>query len=287
MKKTCGKWKGKGSGLFALILAGVFITVMGMGVSRVQARDFALSGLSIENQNRVVGIGVGVLPDYEGSDDYTIGMAPFFRYQFQGTQRYLMLRATELQANVLNHPWLRMGPSINYRFGRSDVEDDKVDKMEDIDGALELGGFIGVEFVDKENPRKRFLANLDVLQDVTGNQNGLTATLSARVWYPVVRMVDVTLGAGLCYANSNYMDTFFGVSRHDARRSGLDTYNAGAGIKDFRITPGMVVHLSPHWHIAAGVQYRRLVGDAADSPVVDDRGSADQWFGGIGVAYSW
>ena len=100
-------------------------------------------------------------------------------------------------------------------------------------------------------------------------------------------MIDVSLGAAVCYANSNYMKTFFSVTSHDARRSDLDTYHADGGIKDFRITPGLVVHLSPHWHVAAGLQYRRLVGDAEDSPVVDDRGSEDQWIGGIGVAYSW
>ena len=172
----------KSSRMFGVVLAGALLLAMVVGTPVVQARDFALSGLAIENQAHIVGIGVGMLPDYEGSDDYTIGAAPFFRYQLNGSQRYVMLRALELQANVLNHPWLRMGPSINYRFGRSDVEDDKVDDMRDIDDALELGGFIGVEFVDKENPRKRFLANLDVLQDVTGNQNGLTATLSTRVW---------------------------------------------------------------------------------------------------------
>ena len=274
-------------GLALVSLCAAMLMLLGIaGVRTARANDFALP-LEMGTQEHIVGVGVGMLPDYEGSDDYSFGVAPFFRYQFSGRQQYVALVGTELRANILNHKWLRLGPSFNYRFGRSNVEDDKVDKMEDIDGAFEMGGFIGVEFVNKKNPRKRFVSNLDVLQDVTSNQNGLTATLSARVWYPLSMMFDVTLGGAVCYANSNYMDTFFGVSGHDARRSGLHTYRAGAGIKDFRINPGIVMHLSPHWHVAAGVQYRRLVGDAEDSPVVDDRGSADQWIGGLGLAYSW
>ncbi len=266
--------------LGALMIHGV------MMASAARANEFALP-LEMGTQDHIVGVGVGMLPDYEGSDDYTFGVAPFFRYQFSGRQQYITFVATELRANILNHKWLRFGPSFNYRFGRDDVDDHKVDKMEEIDDAFEIGGFIGVEFVDSENPRKRFVANLDVLQDVTGNQNGLTATLRARVWYPISLMFDFTLGGAVCYANSNYMDTFFGVSGHDARRSGLHTYRAGAGIKDFRINPGIVMHIGAHWHLAAGVQYKRLVGDAEDSPVVDDRGDANQWLGGIGLAYSW
>ncbi len=274
-------WKFLSLGALLLMLVGI------AGVQVAAAGDFTFSGISIDNQEHVVGIGVGMVPDYEGSDDYSFGVAPFLKYKFSGSERYISLKATELQANVLNHPWLRMGPSINYRFGRSSVDDDKVDKMRDIDDAVEVGGFLGVEFVNKENPRKRFIANIDILQDVTSNQNGLTALLTARVWYPLSLMFDVSLGAAVCYANSNYMDTFFGVHGHDARRSGLHRYDAGAGIKDFRINPAIVMHLSPHWHVAAGLMYKRLVGDAEDSPVVDDRGSADQWIGGVGVAYSW
>ena len=33
------------------------------------------------------------------------------------------------------------------------------------------------------------------------------------------------------------------------------------------------MHLSPKWHIASGVRYQTLMGDAANSPVVAGRGS--------------
>ena len=49
----------------------------------------------------------------------------------------------------------------------------------------------------------------------------------------------------------------------------------------------MIFSLSPNWHLAGGLIYSRLVGDAADSPVTDDRGSANQFFAGLGIAYAW
>jgi len=48
-----------------------------------------------------------------------------------------------------------------------------------------------------------------------------------------------------------------------------------------------IFSFSENWHLSGGVVYTRLLGDAADSPVVDDRGSKDQIFAGLGIAYAW
>ena len=45
--------------------------------------------------------------------------------------------------------------------------------------------------------------------------------------------------------------------------------------------------LNPRWRIVGGTIYSRLVADAADSPVVAQRGSADQFTAGVGVASAW
>jgi len=267
-----------------VVLAGtIVLLVIFAGGARALEAPF-----SIEQLPRVVGIGAGIVPDYEGSDDYTFGLAPFARYNFKGQARYLLLNAFELQCNLLNHPWLRLGPSLNYRFGRDDgVEDDVVKRMEEIDGTLEGGGFVGVEFIDGANPRKRFLASVDFLGDLSGSHDGYTILASARFWYPLSRMFDFGMGVSTTYASGNFMSTYFSVSQRDADRTGLPVYDADSGFKDVRLLPALVMHLSEKWHLGVGVQYRRLLGDAEDSPVVDERGSADQWIVGAGVAYSW
>ncbi len=48
-----------------------------------------------------------------------------------------------------------------------------------------------------------------------------------------------------------------------------------------------IYSLSPSWHVSGGLIYSRLFDDASDSPIVDDRGSSDQLFAGLGVAYAW
>jgi len=256
-----------------------------MAAQGVYGSGFDFVGLNSEQH--VIGAGIGLYPDYEGSDDYDVGAAPFGKYQLANSQQFILLKVTEFQVNLLNHPWLRLGPSLNYRIGRDDVDDHYVDKMRDIDGTVEGGGWVGVEFIDPQNPRKRFSADVDILADMANEHDGYTVNLSARGWYPVHEMFDAFFGVGGSYASSNYMDTYFSVDRNNADRSGLPEFGATSGVKDFRINSALVMHLSPNWHIAAGMQYRCLMNNAHDSPIVDDRGSSDQIYAGIGLAYAW
>jgi MipA family protein len=266
-----------GSGL--LCMAAVVLCASGMAFAQQ-------SPLDIENIPRIVGIGVGAAPDYLGSSDYRLVAAPFFRYQFSTTARYLTLRATELDLNVINHPWCRFGPVLNLRPGRDDVENDQVDRMDEIDTTADAGIFVGAEFIDGTNTRARLLVSLQYLHDVGGVYNGYIATGSVRGWYPISRALDVTMGLSSSYGSASYMDTYFGVGNADSARSGLQRFSPGSGFRDVSLTPGVVLHLSNSWHLGVGVRYMRLLSDAADSPVTQV-GSKDQFIGGVGLAYSW
>jgi outer membrane protein len=115
--------------------------------------------------DNAVGVGIGMLPDYQGSDDYMIGGAPFAKVTLlPKTDYYARLLATDLQVNIINHPVFRFGPAINYRFGRNDdVEDSVVKHMKEIEGTIEAGAFVGIQLVDKDNPRNRFLSQIEFL----------------------------------------------------------------------------------------------------------------------------
>ena len=233
----------------------------------------------------VVGVGVGAAPDYEGSDDLTYGVLPAFQMTFGN--RNVRLIGTTLSANLVDHKYLRLGPSINYRFGRKDVDDDVVDRMEDIDGSIELGLYAGFELLNDVNPRYRFSATVEFLQDVSDGHDGWVTNVSARYWAPLSKPLDIGIGAGLTFASDDYMSTFFSVDARDAAASGLAQYDADGGLKDVWVQPMFVFHFSKKWHLGFGFRYKLLLGDAADSPVVDDRGSKNQFLAGLGLIYSW
>jgi MipA family protein len=232
-----------------------------------------------------VGFGIGVANDYVGSDDLAPGGLPLARLSWEN--RYVTLEGNYLAANVVNHPVLRFGPAGLYRFGRDDVDDHVVDRLPSIDDTIELGGFAGLELVDEEDPRKRFYLSFDYLHDVAGSHGGYVLSASARLWYPLGRATEVGVAVASSYGSEDYMSTFFNISPSAAARSGLAAYDADDGLRDARVTVMVVQSLSRHWHVGAGILYSRLLSEAADSPIVDDRGSADQLIGGVGFVYSW
>jgi len=246
------------------------------------------SPFTIDNVPNVVGVAVGMVPDYLGSDDYTVAAAPFFRWTLAGQERYLQLNVTELSFNVLDHPNFVLAPVLNYRPGRDDdVDDDVVEKMEKIDDTVDVGITAGYVWKDKANPRHRFITNLTYYMDAGDVYRGWLVQAGARYWYPISKPIDVQLGVGATYGNSQYMDTYFGVSSKDSAATGLKEFKADSGFRDWNAQLAAVFHFSTKWHLGAGVKYFGLMSDAADSPIVDDRGSENQWVYGIGLAYSW
>jgi outer membrane protein len=62
----------------------------------------------------------------------------------------------------------------------------------------------------------------------------------------------------------------------------LPAFSPDAGIKDAHIEIGAEVLLSDRWLLRAGGRYARLLGDAADSPVIE---TENQFSGTLGLGY--
>jgi outer membrane protein len=110
---------------------------------------------------------------------------------------------------------------------------------------------------------------------------------SVRYFTPLTRSFILSFGGATTYGSSDYMDAFFSVDARDASVTGLSQFSASDGFRDVRFSLMAIQSLSINWHLAGGVVYQRLLGDAADSPVVDDQGDANQFFFGFGAVYAW
>jgi len=263
----------------------VFTVVLFLGIVTIAEADEG--AFIIDNVPTIAGIIVGAAPEYVGSEDYTAVAAPIVRYTFEKQYRYIQLMATTLSFNVLNHPNFTLGPALNYRPGRKDVENDRVDDMEDIDATAEAGIFAGYTWRDTADPRYRFITSVELLSDIGNEYDGWIASLSARFWFPVSKPLDLQVGVGTTYGNSQYMDHYFGVDETDAADSGLDEYKADDDFRDVNGQIAGVYKLTKNWRLLGIVKYTYIVGEAADSPIVDDEGSESQLMAGFGAAYSW
>jgi len=242
--------------------------------------------MEIQEGVNIVSVAVGSAPEFMGSSRNEVGVAPAVRYQFTGSQRYIVLLGPLLQLNVLDDENWRFGPQINYRFGRSsDVNDATVRQMVGINGAAEVGAFLTYRI--KVSPAEMHQINLG--GDIAASSNGVIGGVRALYWQPLSSSTLLNIGAGMTFASDKWMQTYFGVAKPADialyPSLGGRPYDAGGGMKGVNMLIGLTQALGRQWLVSAGARYEELLGDAKDSPIVQQRGKASQWIYGLGVSY--
>jgi outer membrane protein len=132
------------------------------------------------------------------------------------------------------------------------------------------------------------IAGLTATHDVSGTHDGYLLTGQLGVRAPILPLLASTVVVSSTYANGDYMDTYFGIGAGDSLASGLDEFDADAGFKDVGVTLNLQHgRRNEGWGLTGIFSYKRLLDDAADSPIVDDVGDANQLFGGAAITYSF
>ena len=226
----------------------------------------------------------GSAPEFIGAEDRMTGPFPLLRLQQPGSPRSFSLLGTVATSNILDHPVLRTGPTAIYRLGRSDVTDAAVAALPEVDASLDLGWTFGAEFVDPGDPARRIRGDMNFRHDVTNSHGGYVVGAGVSAWTPTPFFL---LGAyaSVTWGSDDYMGTYFGVDPSGAAASGLPAFDAGSGARDATLGLVAIVPVSARMVVGAGVIYGRLLGDAADSPIVAQRGSRDQVLYGFGVGW--
>jgi len=230
-----------------------------------------------------IGLGAAAVPDYEGSDDYRAAPLPIFRAQ-KGTQ-YGALFGSRASSNLLPSDNWRLGPIAEFIPKRgNNVDDRKIDHMRTVDAALMAGLQAGYEYPFGASVLG---ANVGWTHDVTGSNDGWLLRPGINYRRQLSDRWRLSFGTDMTYASDDYMETYFDVSQNESNRTGLKHYNADAGWKDVGANVTVSYNFNENWAMGGIAGYKRLLGDAADSPVTDDRGSANQFMGGLFFTYSW
>lgn len=240
-----------------------------------------------------IGLGAAVTPDYEGSNDYRIIPAGAIRGKYKGIS--FSTRGTYLFVDVVpggGKVELDAGPIVGVRMNsRQHIEDDVVEDLPRLKRAFEVGGFAGVSFHGLTNPYDTLALRLDVLHDIGNAHESTTFTPNLEFSTPLSRTTYLGASVGAEFVANRYADYYFGITPAGSLASGLPVFNPDGGMKNWKL--GLLLNQSLSGDLLHGFsifgagQYSRLVGDFKRSPIVDDRGSPNQWLGAIGLAYSW
>lgn len=233
----------------------------------------------------VIGISVGMVPDYNGSKDNTFAGAPVLRYQFEGTKRYVTWLGPNLQLNVIDDEGWRFGPMLSYRGERDrDVDDNAVKQMKKIDAEVGIGAFVQYNLKLSRIP----LHQLAFSVDGSGASTGALYTAKVIYWQPFSKEWVGTFGVGTFFGDNKCMKTYCGVTGSDIAlfpSLGGNAYNAKSGLIGVNFPIGLTYIVDRRWIFSGGFRYQKLMDDAKDSSIVSQQGDSSQWIYGLGVSY--
>jgi outer membrane scaffolding protein for murein synthesis (MipA/OmpV family) len=238
--------------------------------------------------------GAAYIPDYEGSDDYRIIPAVAIRGRVSGISFFT--RSTYLYVDVVPRGEgaveFDVGPIVGARLNRTGhIHDNRVNDLPDRKTAIEVGGFVGFTYHGLTNPYDALSVRVDVVKDVGGAHSSTLVTPTIDFGTPLSRTTYVGASLSAEWAGGGYADYYYSIRPGASLASGLPVYDAGGGFKNWRA--GLLLNQSISGDLTHGVSlfatgaYSHLSGDFKDSPIVDLRGSASQWLGAIGLAYTW
>jgi outer membrane protein len=223
---------------------------------------------------------VGVAPKYEGSNDYeaigfpivapaSLGGGEDGFVQFKGPD--------DLRFRVIRRGGFEAGPLAGWRFDREQDDAKRLRGLGDVDGGLVLGGYVGYRLGS-------LMPFLSYHQGVGGDDTGAIFRFGSEFRTHILGGVLATATVGATYADDDYTDAYFGVTPRQSVNSlaGLPTYDGDAGVKDVYFGFSTDIPVGERWSLKLSTRYSHLVGDAADSPIVEEE---SQFFGGAGVTY--
>jgi outer membrane scaffolding protein for murein synthesis (MipA/OmpV family) len=228
-----------------------------------------------------LGMGVALRPDYAGSRSQTLMPAPVIDIRFRDT---LFLSTAgglpSLGANLINESGWRAGPVVRLRFPRQEKANAVLRGMGDVDWTPEVGGFV-------EYRAGYFRLGGEVRRGV-GDHDGVVAELRADAVTRPADGLTLSFGPRLNLGDESFTRRYFGVDTLQSARTGYPTHRPGGGVTSVGAAVFASYALTSKLSLTGIVEYNRLQGGAADSPLVrGGRGDANQVFTALSLTYSF
>jgi outer membrane protein len=243
---------------------------------------FELPGLPSVSGSWTVMVGIGgkYEPSFEGARHGKPIPVPIFSVRRTGfTDQFRGPRDSSSIA-LIDFGDFRAGPAGKIVSARKSRDYSELIGLGDVKTAFEVGGFVEYFPVD-------WLRGRAELRRGFGGHQGVVADLSADAIVPVMQRFIVSAGPRFTWESTAATSPYFGIDTVQAMAAGLPVFNAKGGAHSVGAGAQISYHVDPKWEVHAYVEYQRLLGDAAASPLVALRGLPNQTAVGIGASYSF
>lgn len=258
------------------------------GLSVLAAPAMAQEGRLRAGSPDFIAVGAGVVPQYAGSDQYQV--IPYGAFSLRAGPARISSLGPSLQADLLDRSqagkqvkW-QFGPTLGLRGGRSadNIDNTAIAALGEIGTTVEAGVFAGVARSDLFATHDRLGFNLRALHDVGGVYDDWSGSASLTYTFATPRTWTVASGLSASWASNGLNERYFSITPTQSLASGLPQYTARSGIDRISLNTTVIRNFrkSP-WFAGFAGSAGKLVGDAADSPIVAQEGSSTQLIGGL------
>lgn len=250
--------------------------------------------------NFALGLGASFSPDYAGSDDYEAGALPFLSVGWQAAPK-VPESGTGIEVGLLGVSLKVPGAldvgvarlyrpegvyqanlGVFYNGGRDQDDNTALNGMGDIDGHAVATA--GISFEAENSGLQYGLAFAGALGS---DDNGYV--INGEIGYEIGLRKNLSLTPSFrtTWADKDHMQTNFGVTPAQAATSVHSAFKAESGIKSIGIGAELGWAITDNWMVNTSFGYSRLTSDAADSPLVKNQGSANQFEVMTGLIYKF
>jgi outer membrane protein len=219
-------------------------------------------------------------PDFEGAKHYLFSPAPIISIHRAGSSERFRSTRDSSGIALIDFNGFRAGPVGKFRSARTASSYADLNGLGDVKFAVELGGF--AEYF----PIDWFRARVEVRRGF-GGESGVTADLSADAIVPLLDHFSLSGGPRFTLQSTGATAPYFSVDAAQSLASGLPSFDAKGGVHSVGAGAQLHYQFDPQWELHSYIEYNRLLGDVAASPLVTQLGSPNQITFGIGASRSF
>jgi len=221
------------------------------------------------------------VPRYMGSNQSAMVPVPYFDRHRPGKPEPFHSPRDGTGVALFDNGVLAIGPVGSLIWPRRQTASLSLNGLGDVGYTVQAGGFVDYWAVEWLRMR------IEALQGF-GAANGVTANLAADAVLALSPALILSGGARARVDTAAAESPYFSITQAQSIASGLPAYNAGGGWQAVGLGTQAKYRFNPTWATYSFVEYDKLIGATAASPIVSGPGgSTNQWTFGVGLTYSF
>ena len=221
-----------------------------------------------------------VAPRYDGASSYLLQATPILSVGKACKTVRFSSRNDNPAFALLDTGPVRAGIVGKLIMPRNDDDSSDLKGLKPVKLGLEAGAFAEVYPTDWMRMRAEVRRGIR-------SHDGIVADLSADAFADLTPTIRLSAGPRMTLASDGYTDAYYKVNSRQSAKSGLAKYNPDGGIYSAGIGTEVQWQATDKIEAGAFAEYKRLLGPAADSSLVRERGSRNQFLIGISSTYKF